>query len=93
MKVIKVASRLDILLILAALSIAATILQSGATLTASAQQSTVDFGLPNLAQIPEIPETFQSEDLIPCLPPPECLLPGAEVCIRVCWPFAEEITE
>jgi hypothetical protein len=93
MKVIKATTRLAILLVLAATSIAA-IVSSGATITAFAQQqSAVDFELPDLPQIPEIPETPQREDLIPCLPPPECLLPGAEVCIQVCWPFPEETAE
>ncbi len=40
-------------------------------------------------QIPQIqiPEVPGEEDLIPCLPPPACLLPGAEVCIQVCYPL------
>jgi hypothetical protein len=74
MKVIKATTRLDLLLVLAALSIAA-IIHSGATLTAFAQKSAVDFELPHLAQLREITETSQSKDLITCLPPPECLLP------------------
>ena len=90
MKVIKVPTRSAILLALIASSVAA--LSTGATtLTAFAQQqSAIDFELPNLPQIPEIPEIPQQEDLIPCLPPPQCLLPGAEVCVQVCWPFPEE---
>ena len=69
MKVIKVPTRSAILLALIASSVAA--LSTGATtLTAFAQQSAIDF------ELPEIP---QKEELIPCLPPPECLLPGAEV--------------
>jgi hypothetical protein len=85
MKVIKAVTSLSILLALIASSIAA--LSSGATISAFAQQSAIDIEIPDLPQIPEIP---QREDLIPCLPPPECLLPGAEVCIQVCWPFPEE---
>ena len=85
MKVIEAVTSLAILLALVASSIAAV--SSGATITAFAQQSAIDFELPDLPQIPELP---QREDLIPCLPPPECLLPGAEVCIQVCWPFPEE---
>jgi hypothetical protein len=86
MDVIKVPTRSVILLALIASSVAA--LSTGATtLTAFAQQSAMDFELPDLPQIPEIP---QQEDRTPCLPPPECLLPGAEVCVQVCWPFPEE---
>ena len=85
MKVIKAVTSLSILLALIASSIAA--LSSGATISAFAQQSAIDIEIPDLPQIPEIP---QREDLIPCLPPPECLLPGTEVCIQVCWPFPEE---
>ena len=86
MKVIKAVTRLAILLALVASSVAAV--SSGASISAFAQQqSAIDFERPVLPQIPEIP---QRQDLIPCLPPPECLLPGAEVCIQVCWPFPEE---
>jgi hypothetical protein len=85
MKLIKAVTSVAILLALVASSIAAV--SSGATISAFAQQSAIDFELPDLPQIPEIP---QGEDLVPCLPPPECLLPGAEVCIQVCWPFNEE---
>jgi hypothetical protein len=86
MKVIEAVTSLAILLALVASSI--TAVSSGATIPpAFAQQSAIDFELPDLPQIPELP---QREDLIPCLPPPECLLPGAEVCIQVCWPFPEE---
>ncbi len=85
MKVIKAVTSLAILLALIASNIAAV--SSGATISAFAQQSAIDIEIPDLPQIPEIP---QREDLIPCLPPPECLLPGAEVCIQVCWPFPEE---
>ncbi len=85
MKVIKAVTSLAILLALIASSIAAV--SSGATISAFAQQSAIDIEIPDLPQIPEIP---QREDLIPCLPPPECLLPGTEVCIQVCWPFPEE---
>ena len=89
MKVIKVPTRSAILLALIASSVAA--LSPGATtLTAFAQQSAIDFELPDLPQIPEIPEIPYQEELIPCLPPPECLLPGAEVCVQVCWPFPEQ---
>jgi hypothetical protein len=95
MKVINASARLAVLLALIASSIAA-IVSSGATISAFAQQSAVDFELPDLPQIPQIPETPeipQREDLIPCLPPPACLLPGAEECIQVCWPFPEETVE
>ncbi|MDQ3888493.1 MAG: hypothetical protein M3251_04390 [Thermoproteota archaeon] len=87
MKVIKPArtTTLSILLTMIASSIAA--FSSGAAISAFAQQSAIDVEQPDL---PEIPEILQREDLIPCLPPPECLLPGAEVCIQVCWPFPEE---
>jgi len=91
MKEIKAATRLAILLTFVASSIVA-VGSSGATISAFAQQSVIDFEQPDLSQIP-IPETPRSEDLIPCLPPPECLLPGAEVCIQVCWPFTEETAE
>jgi hypothetical protein len=87
MKVIKAVTSLAILLALIASSIAAV--SSGATISAFAQQSAIDFELPDLPQIPEILEIPQQEDLTPCLPPPECLLPGAEVCVQVCWPFPE----
>ena len=85
MKLIKAVTSVAILLALVASSIVAV--SSGATMSAFAQQSAIDFELPDLPQISEIP---QGEDLVPCLPPPECLLPGAEVCIQVCWPFNEE---
>jgi hypothetical protein len=88
MKVIKAVTSLAILLALIASSIAAV--SSGVTVSAFAQQSVIDIEIPDLPQIPQIPEIPQREDLIPCLPPPECLLPGAEVCIQVCWPFPEE---
>ncbi len=89
MKIIKVPTRLAILLALIASGVAA--ISTGATTpTAFAQQSAIDFELPNLPQIPQIPEIPQEEDLTPCLPSPECLLPGADVCIQVCWPFPEE---
>jgi hypothetical protein len=84
-EVIEAVTSLAILLALVASSIAAV--SSGATIPAFAQQSAIDFELPDVPQVPELP---QREDLIPCLPPPECLLPGAEVCIQVCWPFPEE---
>jgi hypothetical protein len=93
MKVIKPAktTRLTIVLTMVALSIAA--ISSGATMSAFAQQTAIDLEELDLPEIPEIdlseiPEN--EEDVIPCLPPPECLLPGAEVCIQVCWPFTEE---
>ncbi len=93
MKVIKPAktTRLAIVLTMVALSIAA--ISSGATMSAFAQQTAIDLEELDLPEIPEIdiseiPEN--EEDVIPCLPPPECLLPGAEVCIQVCWPFTEE---
>jgi hypothetical protein len=82
--------RLAILLIVIASSIVAIF--SGATIPAFAQQAPIDLEKFDLQEIPipEIPEDEEEEDLIPCLPPPECLLPGAEVCIQVCWPFSEE---
>jgi hypothetical protein len=85
MKIIKPAktTRLAIVLTMVALSIAA--ISSGATMSAFAQQTAIDL---EELDLPEIPEN--EEDVIPCLPPPECLLPGAEVCIQVCWPFTEE---
>ncbi len=93
MKVVKPAktTRLAIVLTMVALSIAA--ISSGATMSAFAQQTAIDLEELDLPEIPEIdiseiPEN--EEDVIPCLPPPECLLPGAEVCIQVCWPFTEE---
>ncbi len=96
MKVINTSARLAVLLALVASSIAA-IVSSGATISAFAQQqSAVDFELPDLPQIPQKPETTeipQREDLIPCLPPPACLLPGGEECIQACWPFPEETVE
>ena len=72
-------TRLAIVLTMAALSIAA--ICSGAITPAFAQQSAIDI---EELDLPEIPERG---DVIPCLPPPECLLPGAEVCIQACWPF------
>ena len=93
MRVIKtVTTRLVIILLaLVVASSIAAVFSKGTTTMISAfaqQQSTaIDIEIPDLPQIPEIP---QREDLIPCLPPPECLLPGAEVCIQVCWPFPEE---
>jgi hypothetical protein len=90
MKVTKPArtTRLAVLLTMVALSIA--VISSGATMSAFAQQNAIDLeelDLPEIPEIdiPEIPE--DEEDVIPCLPPPECLLPGAEVCIQACWPF------
>jgi hypothetical protein len=83
--------RLAILLIMIASSIVA--ISSGATIPAFAQQAPIDLEKFDLQEIPEIdiPEIPEDEeDVIPCLPPPECLLPGAEVCIQVCWPFSEE---
>ena len=87
--------RLAILLTMAASSIVG--ISSGATIPAFAQQippiDLEDFDLPDIPEIdiPEIPEGEEGEDdVIPCLPPPECLLPGAEVCIQVCWPFGEQ---
>jgi hypothetical protein len=82
--------RLAILLTVIASSIVA--ISSGATMPAFAQQTPIepeDLDLPEI-DIPEIPEDQEEEDVIPCLPPPECLLPGAEVCIQVCWPLSEE---
>jgi hypothetical protein len=91
MKIIKPARtiRLAIMLTMIASSIAA--ISSGATMSAFAQQTAIDLeelDLPEIPEIdvPEIPED-EEDDVIPCLPPPECLLPGAEVCIQVCWPF------
>jgi hypothetical protein len=87
--------RLAILLTMVASSIVA--ISSGATIPAFAQQTPPldleDFDLPNIPEIdiPKIPGDGEGEDdVIPCLPPPECLLPGAEVCIQVCWPFGEQ---
>jgi hypothetical protein len=92
MKIIKPAktTRLAIVLTMVALSIAA--ISSGATMSAFAQQTAIDLEELDLPEIPEIDisEIPENEDVIPCLPPPECLLPGAEVCIQVCWPFTEE---
>ena len=94
MKVTKPArtTRLAIVLTVVALSIAA--IGSGATMPAFAQHSAIDIEELDLPEIPEIevpeievPEIPGREDVIPCLPPPECLLPGAEVCIQACWPF------
>ena len=89
MKVTKPArtTRLVVLLTMIALSIAA--ISSGATMSAFAQRSAIGIEELDLSEIPEIdvPEIPQRADLIPCLPPPECLLPGAEVCIQACWPF------
>src|ERR671915_1560101 len=100
MKVIKPAktTRLAVLLTMIALSIAA--ISSGATMSAFAQRSAIDIEELDLPEIPEtdvpeipereepetdVPEIPEREDVIPCLPPPACLLPGAEVCIQVCW--------
>jgi hypothetical protein len=86
--------RLAILLTMVASSIVA--ISSGATIPALAQHTPPidleEFDLPDIPEIdiPEIPQDEEEEDVIPCLPPPECLLPGAEVCIQVCWPFGEE---
>jgi hypothetical protein len=89
MKVTKPAriTRLAIVLTMVALSIAA--ICSGATTPAFAQHSAIDIEELDLPEIPEIevPEIPERGDVIPCLPPPECLLPGAEVCIQACWPF------
>ncbi len=89
MKVTKPAriTRLAIVLTMVALSIAG--ICSGATTPAFAQQSAIDIEELDLPEIPEIevPEIPERGDVIPCLPPPECLLPGAEVCIQACWPF------
>ena len=80
-------TRLAIVLTVVALSIA--VIGSGATMPAFAQHSAIDIEELDLPEIPEIevPEIPEREDVIPCLPPPECLLPGAEVCIQACWPF------
>ena len=96
MRIIKPAKtiRLAILLTMVASSIVA--ISSGATIPAFAQQTAIDLEELDLPEIPEIdiseiPEDEEGEDdVIPCLPPPECLLPGAEVCIQVCWPFGEQ---
>jgi hypothetical protein len=84
--------RLAILLTVIASSIVAISL--GATMPAFAQQTPIDLEDLDLQEIPqidipEIPED-EEEDVITCLPPPECLLPGAEVCIQLCWPLSEE---
>ncbi len=85
MSVIKTATRITFLLAIFVSSVAA--LPTGATISAFAQldpaESPVDLEQPILPQTPGIPG---EEDLIPCLPPPGCLLPGAEVCPQVCWP-------
>ena len=89
MKVTKPAriTRLAIVPTMVTLSIAA--ICSGAITPAFAQQSAIDIEALDLPEIPEIevPEIPERGDVIPCLPPPECLLPGAEVCIQACWPF------
>lgn len=89
MKVTKPAriTRLAIVLTMVTLSIAA--ICSEAITPAFAQQSAIDIEELDLPEIPEIeaPEIPERGDVIPCLPPPECLLPGAEVCIQACWPF------
>lgn len=89
MKVTKPAriTRLAIVLTMISLSIAA--ICSEAITPAFAQQSAIDIEELDLPEIPEIeaPEILERGDVIPCLPPPECLLPGAEVCIQACWPF------
>jgi hypothetical protein len=95
MSIIKPAKtiRLAILLTMVASSIVA--ISSGATIPVFALQTPPidleDFDLPDTPEIaiPEIPQDGE-DDVIPCLPPPECLLPGAEVCIQVCWPFGEQ---
>jgi hypothetical protein len=81
-------TRLAIILLALVVGSSIVAVSTGTTMiSAFAQQNAIDIEIPDLPQIPEIP---QGEDLIPCLPPPECLLPGAEVCIQVCWPFNEE---
>ncbi len=89
MKVTKPAgtTRLAILLTMVTLSIVA--IYSGVPMSAFAQQSAIGIEELDLPEIPdiEVPEIPEREDVIPCLPPPECLLPGAEVCIQACWPF------
>jgi hypothetical protein len=98
MKLVKTATAtsLAILLALVASSIAAVV-SSGTTISAYAQQGPpVDVDrpeIPELPPIPEEPEIPEPRDFVPCLPPPECLLPGSEVCIQVCWPFPEPETE
>jgi hypothetical protein len=92
MKVTKTAATitsLAVLLALVASGIAAAI-SSGATISAYAQQeSAIDIEIPEVPELPPIPQLPEAGEFIPCLPPPECLLPGAEVCIQVCWPFPE----
>ncbi len=92
MKVIKPAKITTLIILLTMIALSIVAISSGATISAFAQQSAIEVEELDLPEIPEIdiPEIPQREDLIPCLPPPECLLPGAEVCIQVCWPFSEE---
>jgi hypothetical protein len=81
---------LAVLLALVASGITAAI-SSGAIISAYAQQeSAIDIEIPQVPELPPIPQLpEEAGEFIPCLPPPECLLPGAEVCAQVCWPFPE----
>jgi hypothetical protein len=97
MRIIKPAKTIRLAILLAMIASSIVAIYSGATIRAFAQQTPPidldDFDLPDIPEIdiPEIPEDEEGEDdVIPCLPPPECLLPGAEVCIQVCWPFGEQ---
>ena len=71
-----IATMITIMLAMAAASIAVP----GA---AFAEVQIPEIKIPEV-QIPEVPEV---EDVELCLPPPACLLPGAEVCIQVCYPL------
>jgi hypothetical protein len=96
MRIIKPARTIRLAILLAMIASSIVAISSGATIPAFAQQTPPidleEFDLPEIPEIdiPEIPEDEEEDDVIPCLPPPECLLPGAEVCIQVCWPFGEE---
>ena len=90
MRIINPAKTIRLAILLTVIALSTVAISSGATMPAFAQQTPIDLedlDLPEI-DIPEIPE--DEEDVIPCLPPPECLLPGAEVCIQVCWPLSEE---
>jgi hypothetical protein len=94
MRIIKPVKKVRLTILLTVIASSIVAISSGATIPAFAQQAPIDlekFDLQEIPEIdiPEIPED-EEEDVIPCLPPPECLLPGAEVCIQVCWPFSEE---
>jgi hypothetical protein len=88
MRIIKPARTIRLAILLAMIASSIVAISSGATIPAFAQQ-TPPIELEEF-DLPEIPEDEEEDDVIPCLPPPECLLPGAEACIQVCWPFGEE---